>query len=97
MVAEIVAQIASAQMERAVAGDGQVKRRELPRPDGALDCPKCKREGRASFLVERESAGGKFLACAQGKEACGFLSDAPRNAKQRKALMQTPCPACQGA
>ena len=104
MVAEIVAQIAGAQMERAPTGGtsggasgAPVQRRELPRPDGALDCPKCKREGRASFLVERESAAGKFLTCSLGKEACGFISDAPRNAKQRKALQQTPCPTCQGA
>ena len=96
MVAEVVAQIAAAQMERAT-GNGQGMRRELPRPDGALDCPKCALENRAGFLVERESASGKFLACSQGKEACGFLSDRPRNAKQRKALVQTKCPTCGGA
>jgi len=96
MVTEVVAQIAAAQMERA-AGNGQSTRRELPRPDGALDCPKCALENRAGFLVERESASGKFLACSQGKEACGFLSDRPRNAKQRKALAQTKCPTCGGA
>jgi len=96
MVAEVVAQIAGAQMERA-AGNGQATRRELPRPEGALDCPKCALENRAGFLVERESASGKFVACSLGREACGYLSDRPRNAKQRKALTQTKCPACGGA
>ncbi|HYY41094.1 MAG TPA: DNA topoisomerase, partial [Pyrinomonadaceae bacterium] len=97
MVGEVVAQIAGAQMERATGGNGQNTRRELPRPDGALDCPKCAAENRTGFLVERESANGKFLTCAQGREACGFISDAPKNAKQRKALAQTKCPACNGA
>ncbi|HEX8072856.1 MAG TPA: DNA topoisomerase III [Pyrinomonadaceae bacterium] len=100
MVAELVAQIGGAQMERAPAraGDaGGVGRRELPRPEGALDCPKCKREGRSGFLAERESSFGKFLACSQSKEECGYLSDVPKNARQRKALLQTPCPACGGA
>ena len=97
MVAEVVAQIAGAQMERAAAGNSQHPRKELPRPDGALDCPKCALENRTGFLVERESASGKFLACSVGREACGFISDAPKNAKQRKALAQTRCPACNGA
>ncbi len=97
MVAEIVAQIAGAQMERPATGEGQTTRRELPRPEGALDCPKCKLEERAGFLVERESSGGKFFACSEGKEACGFTSDVPKNAKQRKALLQTKCPTCAGA
>jgi DNA topoisomerase-3 len=97
MVGELVAQIGGARMERAPAGEGAGVRRELPRPDGALDCPKCKREGRAGFLTERESSFGKFLACSQNKEECGFVSDVPKNAKQRKALLQTPCPACGGA
>ncbi|HEX5708163.1 MAG TPA: DNA topoisomerase 3, partial [Pyrinomonadaceae bacterium] len=95
MVGELVAQIAGAEIERASGAEAQVK--EVPRPEGALDCPKCKREGRAGFLVERESASGKFLACSQGREVCGFLSDAPRNARQRKALAQTACPHCEGA
>jgi DNA topoisomerase-3 len=97
MVAEVVAQIAGAQMERAAASEGQTQRRELPRPDGALDCPKCAAENRTGFLVERESASGKFLVCSTGRDACGFISDAPKNAKQRKALTQTKCPACNGA
>jgi ssDNA-binding Zn-finger/Zn-ribbon topoisomerase 1 len=71
--------------------------RQVPRPEGAPDCPKCKLEGREGFLVEREGAAGKFLACSQGREACGYLSDAPKNAKQRKALLQTACHACGGA
>ncbi len=96
MISDIVAQIAGAQMERASV-NGQGARKELPRPDGALDCPKCARENRTGFLVERESANGKFLVCSVGREACGFISDAPKNAKQRKALVQTPCPTCNGA
>ncbi len=95
MVGELVAQIAGAEVERASGEAAQV--REVPRPEGAQDCPKCKREKRAGFLVERESAAGKFLACSAGREACGYLSDAPRNARQRKALFQTACPHCEGA
>jgi DNA topoisomerase-3 len=95
MVTELVAQIASAEVERATVSDSQ-RAREVPRPEGALDCPKCKKEARAGFLVEREGASGKFLACSAGRESCGYLSDAPKNAKQRKALLQTACPACGG-
>ena len=96
MVGEVVAQIAGAQMERATGGQTQSARRELPRPEGALACPKCAAENRTGFLVERESASGKFLTCSEGREACGFISDAPKNAKQRKALVQTKCPTCNG-
>jgi DNA topoisomerase III len=96
MVTELVAQIAGSEVERAAVGDSRPTR-EVPRPEGALDCPKCKREGRAGFLVERDGASGKFLACSAGRESCGYLSDAPKNAKQRKALLQTACPTCGGA
>jgi DNA topoisomerase-3 len=95
MITALVAQIAGAEVERAAGGDSQ-RARELPRPEGALDCPKCRREGRAGFLVEREGASGKFLACSLGRESCGYLSDVPKNAKQRKALLQTECHACGG-
>jgi DNA topoisomerase-3 len=93
MITELVAQIASSEVER---GAG-ITSRAVPRPEGALDCPKCKQENRAGFLVERAGASGKFLACSVGREACGYLSDAPKNAKQRKALTQTACPTCGGA
>jgi DNA topoisomerase-3 len=96
MVTELVAQIAGSEVERATVGDSR-HARELPRPEGAHDCPKCRREGRAGFLVEREGSSGKFLACSSGREACGYLSDAPKNAKQRKALLQTACHLCGGA
>jgi len=95
MVTELVAQIAGSEVERPAAGSAQA--RQLPRPEGALDCPKCKREEREGFLVERVGASGKFLTCSLGREACGFLSDAPKNAKQRKALLQTACQSCGGA
>ncbi|MBC7931362.1 MAG: DNA topoisomerase 3 [Rubrivivax sp.] len=93
MITELVAQIASSEVER---GAGLAVR-SVPRPEGALDCPKCKLENRAGFLVERAGTSGKFLACSLGREACGFLSDAPKNAKQRKALSQTACHTCGGA
>ncbi|HEX8722963.1 MAG TPA: DNA topoisomerase 3 [Pyrinomonadaceae bacterium] len=96
MVTELVAQIAGSEVERPAEGSA-APARQPPRPEGALDCPKCKREGREGFLVERAGASGKFLACSAGREACGFLSDAPKNAKQRKALVQTPCQTCGGA
>lgn len=93
MITELVAQIGSSEVER---GAG-VAARSVPRPEGALDCPKCRLETRAGFLVERAGTSGKFLACSLGREACGYLSDAPKNAKQRKALSQTACHACGGA
>jgi DNA topoisomerase-3 len=96
MITELVAQIAGSEVERA-AGDAVGGARQLPRPAGALDCPKCKREERGGFLVEREGASGKFLACSTGREACGYLSDVPKNAKQRKALLHTACQTCGGA
>ncbi len=96
MVTELVAQIAGSEVERPAEG-APAPARQLPRPEGAPDCPKCKREGRESFLIEREGASGKFLACSAGREACGYLSDAPKNAKQRKALLQTSCQTCGGA
>jgi ssDNA-binding Zn-finger/Zn-ribbon topoisomerase 1 len=98
MVRELVAQIATAHIEPPTAdGAPGVKRPEAPRPDGALDCPKCKLESRAGFLAERTGANGKFLVCSLGREGCGFISDAPKNARQRKALLQTVCHACGGA
>jgi DNA topoisomerase-3 len=96
MVTELVAQIVGAEVERA-SGVERQPRMDVARPEGAHDCPKCKREERAGFLLEREGASGKFLVCSQGRDACGFISDAPKNAKQRKALLQTACPACGGA
>ncbi|HJQ34869.1 MAG TPA: DNA topoisomerase III [Pyrinomonadaceae bacterium] len=100
MVSELVGQIAGSEVERPAEGaspGAPSHARQLPRPEGALDCPKCKREERAGFLVEREGASGKFLVCSAGREACGYLSDVPKNAKQRKALVQTPCQTCGGA
>ncbi|HEX7318088.1 MAG TPA: DNA topoisomerase 3 [Pyrinomonadaceae bacterium] len=95
MVSELVAQIAGSEVERPAVGSANV--RQFPRPEGAPDCPKCKKESREGFLIEREGASGKFLACSTGREACGYLSDAPKNAKQRKALLQTSCQTCGGA
>ena len=97
MVSELVAQIAGSEVERPAAGSNGAAARQIPRPEGALDCPKCKKEERAGFLVERAGANGKFLACSTGRQACGYLSDAPKNAKQRKALLQTACQTCGGA
>ncbi|MFN2456191.1 MAG: DNA topoisomerase 3 [Pyrinomonadaceae bacterium] len=94
MVGELVLQITSAQIER---GSGSTQSREINRPDGALDCPKCKLENRKGFLLERSGANGKFLVCAAGRETCGFISDVPKNAKQRKSMMQTVCHVCGGA
>jgi ssDNA-binding Zn-finger/Zn-ribbon topoisomerase 1 len=94
MVGELVQQIACAQIER---GTGATQQRVASREEGALDCPKCKLENRAGFLLERSSTNGKFLVCALGREACGFISDAPKNAKQRKAMLQTTCHVCKGA
>jgi DNA topoisomerase III len=99
MVTELVAQIAGSEVERPAEGttSAGAPARQLPRPEGALDCPKCKKEEREGFLIEREGASGRFLACSAGREVCGYLSDVPKNAKQRKALLQTPCQTCGGA
>lgn len=96
MVVELVGQIAASEMERAT-GDQVAKRPDVARPEDAFDCPKCKLEARAGFLVERVSANGKFLVCSAGRDVCGFISDAPKNAKQRKILLATKCAACGGA
>ena len=107
MVTELVAQIGAAEMERAVAASasagaagakrGGAASATIARPEDAIDCPKCKLEERAGFLVERVSAAGKFLVCSEGRDACGFISDAPKNAKQRKLLLATKCDLCGGA
>src|SRR6266571_3438807 len=92
MVADLVAQIAGTAMEQSVSRRGMQNRVAAPRPEGALDCPQCVAEGRAGgFLIERTGAHGTFLVCATGTEACGFLTDKPKNAKQRKAMQETTC------
>jgi ssDNA-binding Zn-finger/Zn-ribbon topoisomerase 1 len=103
MITELVGQIAGSKMEAPASTNGAgnnatsaPRRPAPPRPAGALDCPKCLAEGRAGFLLERAGANGKFLVCAEGREACGFLSDVPKNAKQRKAMAATKCAACGG-
>jgi DNA topoisomerase-3 len=98
MTRDVVSQIAASKMERGIGpGASSVNTPKIPRPDDALDCPKCKRENRAGFLLEREGSNGRFVVCALGKDVCGYISDAPKNAKQRKALTQTPCPICESA
>ncbi len=93
MVGELVREIAAARVE----SNAGAATRAIARPDDATDCPKCKVENRAGFLVERSGANGKFLVCSAGRDACGFISDAPKNAKQRKALSATTCHVCGGA
>lgn len=100
MTRDVVRQISSAKMERnasAQTSSSTNKTINIQRPENALDCPKCKKEEREGFLVERESANGKFLTCAFGRDVCSFISDVPKNAKQRKALTQTSCPVCESA
>lgn len=94
MVCGLVTQIAKSQLE---PGTVQQQRKAVSRPEGALNCPKCKIENRAGFLLERDSSNGKFMVCSMGREACGFISDVPKNAKQRKAMIGTTCHVCQGA
>ncbi|HEU4595787.1 MAG TPA: DNA topoisomerase III [Pyrinomonadaceae bacterium] len=93
MITGLVSEIAGSEVERGPGAGASA----TPKPEGALDCPKCKVENRAGFLLERTGGSGKFLACSLGREACGFLSDVPKNAKQRKAMLETRCPACEGA
>jgi DNA topoisomerase-3 len=94
VVSELVTQISTASIER---GSDSSQRKEISRPDGALDCPKCKVENRKGFLLERDGSNGKFVVCALGRETCGFISDLPKNAKQRKAMLQTLCHSCRSA
>jgi DNA topoisomerase-3 len=86
MVVDLVAQVAGTAMEPLASGGGGQRGAAAHRPAGALDCPQCVVEGRAGgFLIERAGAYGTFLVCATGKEVCGFITDQPKNAKQRKA------------
>jgi DNA topoisomerase III len=94
MVGQLVTQIAEAKLKT----DPELQQKQLvARPEGALDCPKCKIETRAGFLLERNGSNGKFVVCSLGRETCGFISDPPKNAKQRKAMLQTICHICQSA
>lgn len=90
MTREMIKQFGSLTME-------QVERPAPPRPDKALSCPKCLINSNDGFLVERSGSMGKFIVCSRGKEACGFISDLPKNGAQRKALLETRCPQCKGA
>ena len=97
MVDALVTQIAGTTMEQPTQGEG-LQRAATLRPAGALDCPKCMADGRAEgFLSERAGANGKFLVCATGRDLCGFSTDKPKNARQRKALQEIRCPICQSA
>jgi DNA topoisomerase III len=95
MVGELVRQIAAADIERGQAAPKPA--REVERPEGALDCPRCRQEERTGFLIERAGQNGKFVTCSAGRDACGYISDAPRNSKQRRALLATRCHACGAA
>jgi ssDNA-binding Zn-finger/Zn-ribbon topoisomerase 1 len=98
MVADLVAQIAGTAMAPSATRSSVQTRGAAARPAGALDCPQCVAAGRTGgFLIERAGAHGPFLVCATGTEACGFITDKPKNATQRKALQQRKCPVCQGA
>lgn len=98
MVADLVTQIGGTEMAQPAHGGGVQRRAAALRPAGALDCPKCVAEGRAEgFLSERAGANGTFLVCATGREECGFITDKPRNVRQRKAMQETRCTICQGA
>jgi DNA topoisomerase-3 len=94
MVGGLVTRIAESQLEPSAV---QQQRKTFIRPEGALGCPKCKIENRAGFLLERDGSNGKFMICSMGREACGFISDVPKTAKQRKAMIGTTCHVCQGA
>jgi DNA topoisomerase III len=95
-VSEMVRVIAGSPMERSSEPAAAVPPKN-GKPAG-LSCPRCARASRGGDLFEIASAAsGKFLVCSLGREVCGYSSDVPRNAKQRKALAETPCPACGAA
>lgn len=97
MARDIVGQIAGSKMERAAPTAERPSRPKLEKPDGAIDCPKCSLESRTGFLIERTGSSGKFLVCSEGRDGCGFLTDPPKNAKQRKAMAKTVCHLCGAA
>lgn len=88
---ELVKEVAQANISGATE---QVAREKA---ENELSCPKCLIENREGYLVERSGQYGKFLCCMLGKEACGYFSNVPKNAKQRKALIEGRCPNCDGA
>lgn len=88
---ELVREVAQANISGATE---QVAREKA---ENELSCPKCLIENREGYLVERSGQYGKFLCCSLGKEACGYFSNVPKNAKQRKALIESRCPNCNGA
>jgi len=92
----MVRAIAGAPMERSETAGAPAPPRN-GKPTG-MKCPKCVKAEREGELVEIASAAsGKFLVCSLGRDLCGYSSDVPKNAKQRKALAETPCPLCDGA
>jgi len=100
LATELVREIGAANIVPESNHDGAGKARPAPhivRPEDAIECPKCRVEKRAGFLVERSSTSGKFLACAMGREVCGYLTDAPKNKSQRKAISETTCATCGAA
>jgi DNA topoisomerase-3 len=95
VVREMVAAIANAPMAR----DETARPARLPKNGKATGtaCPKCAREAREGELLELAGkSSGKFLVCSNGRDACGYTSDVPKNAKQRKAVAETRCPVCDG-
>ncbi|MEW6736159.1 MAG: DNA topoisomerase, partial [Acidobacteriota bacterium] len=96
MVRQMVGQIYQTQMQRNTTPSAPITA-NVTRPENAISCPKCALQRRTGHLVERKSDKGKFLSCSLGKEGCGYISDVPKNAAQRKALLSAKCPNCQGA
>ena len=90
---EIVKQITNANVAALVGqrmSDKQLKNN--------LPCPRCVVEGNTSnYLIEISSPKGKFLVCSSGKENCNYLSCIPKSLKEKKELVETRCPKCQGA
>jgi len=82
-----------------IAGAAQVvaKDKQAGQADDGIICPKCVIEKRNGRLVERTGQYGKFLCCSLGKDTCNYISNVPKNAKQRKTLVEARCPNCQGA
>jgi hypothetical protein len=93
--AELVKEVISAN----IAGVTQViaKDKQVEQTQDSLICPKCVIEMRNGCLVERTGQYGKFLCCSLGKGICNYISNVPKNAKQRKALVESRCPNCSGA
>src|SRR5215218_2798390 len=69
MVSELVAQIAGSEVERPAAGSAPA--RQVRRPEGALDCPKCKGKRAKVFSSSAKAPRGSSSRARRGARRAG--------------------------